>query len=133
MDVNRRRLLIAIGALVLLAAIAGLIRWRHGARPVAVVTAAYAPFSIALPESGVVQYPQIQTMSSEVAGNIGQDSELDHLEERAIKAGASKLYIEDLTDEFVNDFIIPTLKAGAKYEGYLLGTSFALVFNSKEK
>ncbi len=60
-----------------------------------------------------------------VAGNVGQDAELDGLEERAKKTGASKLYIEDIQDEFVNDFVFPTLKAGAKYEGYLLGTSFA--------
>ena len=61
-----------------------------------------------------------------VAGNVGQDSEIVGLEERAKKTGASKLYIEDIQDEFVNDFIFPTLKAGAKYEGYLLGTSFAI-------
>lgn len=60
-----------------------------------------------------------------VAGNVGQDSEIVGLEKRAKKTGASKLYIEDIQDEFVNDFIFPTLKAGAKYEGYLLGTSFA--------
>jgi argininosuccinate synthase len=60
-----------------------------------------------------------------VSGDVGQGSELDGLEEKAIKTGASKLYVEDLTDEFVNDFVIPTMKAGAKYEGYLLGTSFA--------
>ena len=60
-----------------------------------------------------------------VAGNVGQDAELDGLEERALKTGASKLYIEDIQDEFVNDFVFPTLKAGAKYEDYLLGTSFA--------
>ena len=60
-----------------------------------------------------------------VAGNVGQDAELAGLEERAKKTGASKLYIEDIQEEFVNDFVFPTLKAGAKYEGYLLGTSFA--------
>lgn len=60
-----------------------------------------------------------------VAGNVGQDAELDGLEERALKTGASKLYIEDIQEEFVNDFIFPTLKAGAKYENYLLGTAFA--------
>lgn len=60
-----------------------------------------------------------------VAGNVGQDSELDGLEERALKTGASKLYVEDIQEEFVNDFIFPTLKAGAKYENYLLGTAFA--------
>lgn len=60
-----------------------------------------------------------------VSGNVGQGTELDGLEEKAIKTGASKLYIEDLTDEFVDDYVIPTMKAGAKYEEYLLGTSFA--------
>jgi len=60
-----------------------------------------------------------------VAADVGQDSELEGLEEKAIKTGASKLYIEDLKKEFVEDYIWPTLKAGAKYEGYLLGTSFA--------
>ena len=60
-----------------------------------------------------------------VSGNVGQADELEGLEEKALKTGASKLYIEDLTDEFVNDFIIPTVKAGAKYEEYMLGTSFA--------
>ena len=61
-----------------------------------------------------------------VAGNVGQKSELAGLEERALKSGASKIYIEDLTEEFVNDYIFPTLKADAVYEGkYLLGTSFA--------
>ena len=61
-----------------------------------------------------------------VSGNVGQKSELEGLEERALKTGASKLYIEDLTKEFVDDYIIPTIKANAIYEGkYLLGTSFA--------
>lgn len=61
-----------------------------------------------------------------VAANVGQgDEELEGLEEKALKTGASKLYIEDLVDEFVDDYVIPTVKAGAKYEGYLLGTSFA--------
>ncbi len=60
-----------------------------------------------------------------VSGNVGQASELEGLEEKALKTGASKLYIEDLTDEFVDDYIVPSLKAGAKYENYLLGTSFA--------
>ncbi len=60
-----------------------------------------------------------------VSGNVGQGTELDGLEEKALKTGASKLYIEDLTEEFVNDYIIPTMQAGASYEQYLLGTSFA--------
>ncbi len=60
-----------------------------------------------------------------VAADVGQGDELEGLQEKAIKTGASKLYIEDLKDEFVNDFIIPALKAGADYEGYLLGTSLA--------
>ena len=60
-----------------------------------------------------------------VSGNVGQSDELDGLEEKAIKTGASKIYIEDLTDEFVDDYIVPTVMAGAKYESYMLGTSFA--------
>lgn len=60
-----------------------------------------------------------------VSADVGQGDELEGLEEKAIKTGASKLYIADLTDEFVDDYIIPTIKAGADYEGYLLGTSFA--------
>ena len=60
-----------------------------------------------------------------VSGNVGQADELEGLEEKALKTGASKLYVEDLTEEFVNDFIVPTVKAGALYEQYMLGTSFA--------
>ena len=60
-----------------------------------------------------------------VSGNVGQADELEGLEEKALKTGASKLYVEDLTEEFVNDFIIPSVKAGALYEEYMLGTSFA--------
>ena len=61
-----------------------------------------------------------------VSGDVGQGTELDGLEEKAIKTGASKLYIEDLNKEFVEEFVFPTVKAGAVYEGkYLLGTSFA--------
>lgn len=60
-----------------------------------------------------------------VSGNVGQADELEGLEEKALKTGASKLYVEDLTDEFVDEYVIPTMQAGAKYEEYLLGTSFA--------
>lgn len=61
-----------------------------------------------------------------VSGDVGQGTELDGLEEKALKTGASKLYIEDLNKEFVEDYIYPTVRAGAVYEGdYLLGTSFA--------
>ena len=60
-----------------------------------------------------------------VSGDVGQGTELDGLEEKALKTGASKLYIEDLKKEFVEEYIIPTMKAGAAYENYLLGTSFA--------
>ena len=60
-----------------------------------------------------------------VSGDVGQDDELEGLEEKAIKTGASKLYIADLTDEMVDDVIIPSLKMGATYEQYLLGTAFA--------
>lgn len=61
-----------------------------------------------------------------MSADLGQGEELAPLQEKAIKSGASKLYIEDLREEFLTDFIFPTLKAGAVYEGsYLLGTSFA--------
>ncbi|MBD5444842.1 MAG: argininosuccinate synthase [Lachnospiraceae bacterium] len=61
-----------------------------------------------------------------VCGNCGQAEELDGLEERALSCGASKLYIEDLTDEFCDDFIMPCVQAHAVYENkYLLGTSMA--------
>lgn len=60
-----------------------------------------------------------------VSGNVGQADELEGLEEKAIKTGASKLYVLDLTDEYVDEYIIPTMKAGAIYEEYLLGTSTA--------
>ena len=60
-----------------------------------------------------------------VAGNVGQNDELEGLEEKALKTGASKLIVADLTDEMVEDVIIPSLKMGAKYEKYLLGTAFA--------
>ena len=60
-----------------------------------------------------------------VSGNVGQADELEGLEEKAIKSGASKLYVLDLTREFVEDYIFPTVKSGAKYEDYLMGTAFA--------
>ena len=60
-----------------------------------------------------------------VSGNVGQADELEGLEEKAIKTGASKLYVEDLVDEMVDDVIIPSMQMGAKYEDYLLGTAFA--------
>lgn len=61
-----------------------------------------------------------------VAGNVGQDDDLEAVKAKAIKTGASKIYIEDLKEEFVTDFIWPGLKAGCIYENkYLLGTSFA--------
>ena len=69
-------------------------------------------------------YPGCEVIA--VSGDVGQGTELDGLEEKAIKTGASKLYVEDLREEFITDYIYPTLKAGAVYEGdYLLGTSFA--------
>ena len=61
-----------------------------------------------------------------VSGDVGQATELEGLEEKAKKTGASKLYIEDLNKEFIEDYVFPTVKAGAVYENkYLLGTSFA--------
>jgi len=60
-----------------------------------------------------------------VSGNVGQADELEGLEEKALKTGASKLYIMDLVDDYADNYIVPTMKAGAKYETYLLGTSTA--------
>ncbi len=60
-----------------------------------------------------------------VSGDVGQGTELDGLEEKAKKTGASKLYILDLKKDYVENYIWPCLKAGAKYEEYLLGTSHA--------
>lgn len=68
-------------------------------------------------------YPGCEVIA--VCGCLGQGSETEGLEEKAIKTGASKLYMLDLTDEFVEDYIIPTMQAGALYEEYMLGTSFA--------
>ncbi len=60
-----------------------------------------------------------------VSGNVGQASELDGLEEKAKKTGASKLYVVDLTEEFLTDYVFPCVQAGALYEDYMLGTAFA--------
>ena len=60
-----------------------------------------------------------------VSGDVGQGTELDGLEEKAKATGASKLYVLDLKKDFVENYIFPTLKFGAKYEDYLLGTSHA--------
>ena len=60
-----------------------------------------------------------------VCGNVGQNDELEGLEEKALKTGASKLIVADLVDEMVEEVIIPSLKMDATYEGYLLGTAFA--------
>ena len=60
-----------------------------------------------------------------VSGNVGQADELEGLEEKALKTGASKLYVLDLTEDYVDNYIVPCLKAGAVYEEYLLGTSHA--------
>lgn len=68
-------------------------------------------------------YPGCEVIA--VAANVGQQDELDGLEEKALKTGASKCYILDLVDEYVEEYILPCLKAGADYEGYLLGTANA--------
>ena len=69
-------------------------------------------------------YPGCEVIA--VSGDVGQGTELDGLTEKALKTGASKLYIEDLKETFITDYIYPTMQAGAVYEGeYLLGTSFA--------
>ncbi len=66
-----------------------------------------------------------------VSGNVGQADELDGLEEKALKTGASKLYVEDLTEEMLTQCVFPCVQAGAKYEDYLLGTAFARPFIAK--
>ncbi len=66
-----------------------------------------------------------------VSGNVGQADELEGLEEKAIKTGASKLYVEDLTKEFLEECVFPCVQAGAKYEDYLLGTAFARPYIAK--
>ena len=68
-------------------------------------------------------YPGCEVIA--VAADVGQNDELEGLEEKALKTGASKLYIEDLKQELVEDYIFPAMQAGAMYEGYLLGTSLA--------
>src|SRR6516164_7278506 len=61
-----------------------------------------------------------------MAGNIGQDDDLRDIEEKALRTGASKIYVEDLRHEFVSEFLWPLVKSGARYEGaYLLGTALA--------
>ena len=60
-----------------------------------------------------------------VAADVGQGDELEGLEEKAIKTGASKLIVADLVDEMVDEVIVPAMKMDAKYETYLLGTAFA--------
>ena len=68
-------------------------------------------------------YPNSEIIA--VAGDVGQGDELEGLEAKAIKTGASKFYALDLTDEMVDDVIIPCMQAGAIYEDYLLGTAVA--------
>ena len=60
-----------------------------------------------------------------VAGNVGQMDELEGLEEKAYKTGADKFYVADLSDEMVNDIIVPCIQGGVIYEEYLMGTAFA--------
>lgn len=68
-------------------------------------------------------YPGCEIVA--VCGNVGQGDETVGLEEKALKTGASKLYIEDLTEDYLENYVLPTMQAGATYEGYLLGTSTA--------
>jgi argininosuccinate synthase len=60
-----------------------------------------------------------------VVGDVGQSTELEGIRERALKSGASKIFVEDLAQTFLEDYVFPCLQAGAKYEGYLLGTAYA--------
>ena len=80
-------------------------------------------------DTSVIMRWLIEEYDAEViafCADIGQEEELDGLEEKALGTGASKIYIDDLQDEFAQDFVFPILRAGAVYEsGYLLGTSIA--------
>ena len=60
-----------------------------------------------------------------VSADVGQGDELDGIEEKALMTGASKIYVDDLVDEMVDEVIVPSMMMGAKYEDYLLGTAFA--------
>ena len=79
----------------------------------------------------------IETYQCEVitfSADIGQDEELDYIEEKAMKTGASKVYVDDLTEIFVSDYVFPAFRANAIYEGtYLLGTSLARPLISKRQ
>jgi argininosuccinate synthase len=79
----------------------------------------------------------IETYQCEVitfSADIGQDEELDYIEEKALKTGASKVYVDDLTETFVSDYVFPAFRANAIYEGsYLLGTSLARPLISKRQ
>ncbi len=79
----------------------------------------------------------LETYQCEVitfSADIGQDEELDYIEEKALKTGASKVYVDDLTETFVSDYVFPAFRANAIYEGsYLLGTSLARPLISKRQ
>jgi len=86
-------------------------------------------YSGGLDTSVIVHWLKENYKGSEVVcftADLGQEEELDGLDEKAVKSGASKLYVRDLREEFLTDFVFPTMQAGAVYErDYLLGTSFA--------
>jgi len=88
-------------------------------------------------DSSVIVKWLIETFNCEVipfSADLGQKKELEGLEEKAINTGASKIYIEDLREEFVKDFVFPALRANAIYEGtYLLGTSLARPLIAKKQ
>ena len=68
-----------------------------------------------------------------VSGDVGQDSELEGLEEKALKTGASKLYIEHLTEEFLTDYVFPTVQASAIYETDICSALHLLVLSSQRE
>ncbi|MFQ5656102.1 MAG: argininosuccinate synthase [Candidatus Methylomirabilales bacterium] len=88
-------------------------------------------------DTSVILHWLIETYRCEViafCADLGQGEELDDVKEKALKTGASKVYIEDLKEEFVRDFVFPCLKANAVYEGgYLLGTSMARPLTAKRQ
>ncbi len=92
-------------------------------------------YSGGLDTSIIIPWLKENYNNAEIIGcctNVGQDEDWDGMEEKALKSGASKLYIKDIKDEFANDFLFKIIRAGAIYEGkYLLGTSIARPLQAK--
>lgn len=94
-------------------------------------------YSGGLDTSIIIPWLKEQYPGAEIVGmctNVGQDEDWDNMEQKALKSGASKLYVRDVREEFARDFLFPMLRAGAVYEGkYLLGTSIARPLQAKHQ